>query len=98
MNVETVQKALGEFAEDFNYAVEGLFIVARAKAFINNKEAWAEIVKRMKSVNGEWIRAGKQSLFRVPVSHAVEGSAQNVWNKFDQALDLLNEVRKALKQ
>ena len=92
MNVEEVKKALGEFAEDFNFAVEGVFIVARAKAFIQNKEAWSEIARRMKTVNAEWISNGKMSHWRVAVSHAVEGSHSDIREKLKQLRSYLDKI------
>ena len=101
-SIDDVKKALGEFADDFNFAVEGVFIVARAKAFIPSKEAFAEIAKRMRSVKGEWISTGKgdkTAHWRIPTG-TVEANPKLtvVVNHVQKAQQLMTQALDELKQ
>ena len=101
MEIEDVKKALGEFAEDFNYAVEGVFIVARAKAFIPN-DAFKEVARRMRTVGGEWISTGKgdrTAHWRIPTGSVEANPKLTVEvNHIQKARELMTQALEELKQ
>ena len=99
--VDDVKKALGEFADDFNFAVEGVFIVARAKAFIPDRDAFKEIARRMRTINGEWISTGKgdrTAHWRIPTG-SVEANPKLAVevNHIQKARELMTQALEELK-
>ena len=94
--IDDVKKALGEFVDDFTVDLQGDVVVVKAKHFVL-KEEWDKVNNDLRGLGGKWTSMGKASHWRISAG-VVEGNAQNIWSKFDQAIDLLNEVKKALKQ
>ncbi len=105
MNVDEVSRRLESFKTMLNIETVGNYIVVRGTKWMS-PEDFAKITTIIKEFNGERVGGiGKESHWRVPVSHAVEGSQQNILDRLDKDIDILQiclrdlaELKKALKQ
>lgn len=66
MNVEELKTSLGEDAELLDFKVEGEYIVAKFKQFQRDKNIFARVAERFKSLGGEYKGGlGANSHFRI---------------------------------
>lgn len=92
VSVDEVALRLSGFKDALSYEKTDTFIVVRAIKWISTED-YAKISTLIKEFNGERIRAGKESHWRIPVSTVKTGSLMK-----DRLLQLRSELDKIIEE
>jgi len=95
-SVEDVKALFSDFLrEHFNFIEEKSFVVLKPKQFLGS-ENFAKTIAIVKGAKGDYVSAGKESHFRIPLQQEKAKELPSSYDEVHQmVMDLRNYVEKA---